>query len=69
MDGKKKKRYLCVKLHLFSPLGIILSEMPVTAQKDVPQRDVNAYKMELSAVLIAMEASLAITSSRKTKMW
>ena len=62
MDGKKRKRYLFAKLLHFSHQGIILSEMPVIAQKDVLQRDVNVYRMELSAVLIVMEASLAITS-------
>ena len=62
MDGKKKKRYRCVKLHLFSPLGIILSKMPVTVQEGVPLKGVNVYKMELSAALIVMEVSLVITS-------
>ena len=68
VDGwKEEKRYRCVKLHLFSSLGIILSEIPVTAQKDVPQRDVNVYKMELSAVLIATKASHAIKAEGRQR--
>ena len=43
MDGKKRKRYLFAKLLHFSHHGIISSEMPVIAQKDVLQRDVNVY--------------------------
>ena len=43
--------------------------MPVIAQKDVLQRDVNVYIMELSAVLIVMEASLAITRHRCGTKW
>lgn len=35
MDGKKRKRYLFMKLLHFSRHRIILSEMPVIAQKDV----------------------------------
>ena len=62
MGGKKKKRYRCVKQHLFSPLGIISSRMPVTAQKGALLKGVNVYKMELNAVLIVMEVSLVITS-------
>ena len=63
VDGwKEEKKYCCVKQHLFSPLGIISSRMPVTAQKGALLKGVNVYKMELNAVLIVMEVSLVITS-------